>query len=77
MDIVEWLEAEGTTQAQSALDEIIRLRKALRISTNGLRHCANWNISEEKAVALMAVVMENEKLLAYPEITAASDAITS
>lgn len=43
--------------------EIDRLRAALRISTNGLRHCAGWNISEEKARALMAVVMENEAIL--------------
>ena len=40
-----------------------KLRAALRLSTNGLRHCAGWNISEEKEKALMTVVMENETLL--------------
>ena len=42
---------------------IDQLMAALTISTNGLRHCARWNISEEKANALMAVVFENESIL--------------
>jgi hypothetical protein len=46
--------------------EIDKLRSALTTSTNGLRHCARWNISEEKEKALMAVVMENETILKTP-----------
>lgn len=72
-EALKWAAAFGTWKGDPpdgdalALDalakEIMKLRAALRISTNGLRHCARWNISEEKATALMAVVMENETLL--------------
>lgn len=44
-------------------EENERLRTALRFSTNGLRHCSRWNISDEKEKLLMAVVMENEAIL--------------
>lgn len=40
-----------------------RLREALRLSTNGLRHCSRWNISEEKERAIMTQVIANEALL--------------
>ena len=40
-----------------------KLRDALRLSTNGLRHCARWNISSEKEQAIMAQVIANELLL--------------
>ena len=43
--------------------EIDRLREALRISTNGLRHCSRWNISEEKEKAIITQVIANEALL--------------
>ena len=46
--------------------EIDKLRSALTTSTNGLRHCAHWNISDEKEKAIMAVVMENETILKTP-----------
>ena len=45
------------------IEENKNLREALRISTNGLRHCARWNISEEKEKALMTQVIANEALL--------------
>ena len=55
---------EQMTDAMTALeDENAKLRNALLISTNGLRHCSRWNISEEKEKALITVVMENEALL--------------
>lgn len=78
MDIVEEMrgfeidhEPEGwpgvrMRQVSALCDEIDRLRTALKISTNGLRHCARWNISDEKEKALMTVVMENEALLKTP-----------
>ena len=43
--------------------EIERLREALRLSTNGLRHCSRWNISDEKEKAIMTQVIANELLL--------------
>lgn len=43
--------------------EIDRLRSALTTSTHGLRHCARWDISDEKEKALMTVVIENETIL--------------
>lgn len=55
---------EGEREANALLtEENERLRTALTISTNGLRHCSRWNISKEKEKALMAVVMENETIL--------------
>lgn len=62
--IYEDVRGTESFERKRMLGEIDRLRAALRISTNGLRHCANWNIREEKAQALMAVVMENENILA-------------
>lgn len=70
-EALKWAETFGMCKEDppdgDALDalakEVIKLRAALRISTNGLRHCARWNISEEKARALMVVVMENEAIL--------------
>ena len=64
----EWCGAlatlEGEREANALLtEENERLRTALTISTNGLRHCSRWNISNEKEKALMAVVMENETIL--------------
>lgn len=43
--------------------EIERLREALRLSTNGLRHCSRWNISEETEKAIITQVIANELLL--------------
>jgi len=43
--------------------EIEHLRTALQISTNGLRHCSRWNISEETERAIMTQVISNEALL--------------
>ena len=40
-----------------------KLREALRLSTNGLRHCSRWNISEETEKAIMTQVIANELLL--------------
>jgi hypothetical protein len=45
------------------IEEIQKLREALILSTNGLRHCSRWNISEEKAKAIMCLVLSNEALL--------------
>ena len=45
------------------VEENKKLRDALRISTNGLRHCSRWNISEEKEKAIMTQVIANEALL--------------
>lgn len=44
-------------------EENERLRSALAISTNGLRHCSRWNISEETEKAIMTQVIANEALL--------------
>lgn len=41
-----------------------RLSAQLAIAARGLKHCAGWNISEDKRNALMAVVIESEALLA-------------
>lgn len=43
--------------------EIERLRAALQLSTNGLRHCSRWNISEETENALITQVIANDALL--------------
>ena len=43
--------------------DVERLREALRLSTNGLRHCSRWNISDEKEKVLMCQVIANEDLL--------------
>jgi len=64
---MEHVPADIVQMQRDAVDEILRLRKALEISTNGLRHCARWNISEEKEKTLMSVVMENEAILKTPQ----------
>jgi hypothetical protein len=48
---------------QGDKDRIKVLENALRISTNGLRHCSRWNISEETEKAIMTQVIANEALL--------------
>lgn len=49
-------------------ERLIRERNALRaqlaIAARGLKHCAGWNIHEDKRNALMSVVLESEALLA-------------
>ena len=47
----------------SLIAENKKLREALRLSTNGLRHCSRWNISNEKEQAIMTQVIANELLL--------------
>lgn len=54
---------ECAEEIRRLTEENARLRLALTTSTNGLRHCARWNISEEKEKALMSVVMDNELIL--------------
>lgn len=48
-------------------ERLIRERNALRaqlaIAARGLKHCAGWNIHDDKRNALMAVVLESEALL--------------
>jgi hypothetical protein len=39
------------------------LLEALRVSTNGLRHCSRWNISEETERAIITQVIANELIL--------------
>lgn len=43
-----------------------KLAAQLRIAAAGLKHCAGWNINEDKKNALMAVVIESENLLDAP-----------
>lgn len=49
-------------------ERLIRERNALRtqlaIAARGLKHCAGWNINDDKRNALMAVVLESEAMLA-------------
>ena len=40
-----------------------RLSAQLAIAARGLKHCAGWNINEDKRNALMAVVIESEALI--------------
>lgn len=44
-------------------EENKKLREALRLSANGLRHCARWNISDETEKAIMMHVASIEALL--------------
>ena len=61
---VEMLTPSGDAIAMLALaTEVRRLRDALRLSANGLRHCARWNISEEKEKAIMTHVISIEAML--------------
>ncbi len=49
-------------------ERLIRERNALRaqlaIAARGLKHCAGWNINDDKRNALMSVVLESEAMLA-------------
>jgi hypothetical protein len=49
-------------------ERLIRERNALRaqlaVAARGLKHCAGWNINDDKRNALMAVVIESEAMLA-------------
>ena len=50
------------------LDLLVRVRDALSLAANGLRHCSRWNISDEKSQAILTHVGTIENLLA--ELTA-------
>ena len=53
-----------TAMTERLIRERNALRSQLAIAARGLKHCAGWNISDDKRNALMAVVMESEALLA-------------
>ena len=52
---------------QSEVDRLImelaKTRQQLRLAVRGLKHCAGWNINDDKRAALMAVVLESEAML--------------
>ena len=54
------LESE-MAEARATVAELI---EALRLSTNGLRTCSRWNISEGTATAITTQIIANEKVLA-------------
>ena len=51
------------TEVDRLLLELANTRAQLRLAAGGLKHCAGWNISDDKRNALMAVVLESESML--------------
>ena len=58
------LAINGVTNLAVLKQERDELLAALRTSTNGLRHCSRWNISEETEKAIITQVIANELILA-------------
>ena len=52
------------TELERMQHELVAVRAQLRLATGGLRHCAGWNIHDDKRKALMSVVVESESMLA-------------
>jgi hypothetical protein len=38
------------------------MAEQLRIASHGLKHCAGWNINEDKRNALLAVALECDRI---------------
>ena len=52
-----------TAMTERLIRERDSLRAQLAIAARGLKHCAGWNINDDKRNALMAVVLESEAML--------------
>ena len=52
------------TELERMQHELVAVRAQLRLAAGGLRHCAGWNIHDDKRKALMSVVIESESMAA-------------